>query len=250
MRLRAAVSALVLLVWGCGRTSSPSDGGAPRAPDGAKDQILGDRSASDRSAEKAFDLGVDFSFSQNPNGPWRYGYTMGATLSVEAFQLDTAAVFSAAVGFWHPSDAEAGYYPYIAENSASTLMTDPTDSWALQPGEVAMEGSAAGQYSVIQFAVPHTAVYDIEADFAGVHVRLSTTDVHVMVNDASVFAGSIDGYGGDPSFHAIEGQSPQATYRGTQTLQIGDVVSFAVGVGSNGTNVNDTTGLFVHITGG
>ena len=222
MRLRAGLSPLVLFVWGCGRAVSTS---------GA-----------------AYDLGADFSFSQNPNGPWRYGFTTGAVLSVEAFQPDTSTVVSAPVGIWHPADGQAGYYPYVAENSASTLMTDPSDSWAVQPGEVAMEGSAAGQYSVVQFAVPATATYDVAADFAGVHVRLSTTDVHVMVNELSVFDAEIDGYGGDPSFHAIEGQSPQASYRATKTLQAGDVLSFAVGVGSNGTNANDTTGLFVHIT--
>ena len=111
-----------------------------------------------------------------------------------------------------------------------------------------MEGSSAGQYSVVQFVAPASAVCDIEADFAGIHVRLSTTDVHVLVNDVSLFDAEIDGYGGDPSFHAVEGQSPQASYRETRALELGDVLSFAVGVGSNGTNANDTTGLFVHLT--
>ena len=220
MRLPARLSPLVLFIWGCGRTISSS-------------------------AE--YDLGADFSFSQNPNGPWRYGYSAGAVLSVEAFQLDTSAVVSAPVGFWHPADGQAGYYPYVADNSSSTLMTDPTDSWAVQPGEIAMEGSAAGQYSVVQFAVPQTGAYDLAGDFAGIHVRLSTTDVHVLVNDVSLFDAEIDGYGGDPSFHAVEGQSPQASYRETRMLETGDLLSFAVGVGSNGTNANDTTGLFVHL---
>jgi len=167
---------------------------------------------------------------------------------MDAFQLDTVMVSSSPVGFWHPTDGQAGYYPYVAENSTATLMTDPTGSWAVQPDEVAMEGSAAGQYSIVQFVVPSSGTYDLEADFAGIHIRLSTTDVHVMVNDLSLFDAEIDGYGGDPSFHAVEGQSPQATCRATEILRAGDVLSFAVGIGSNGTNANDTTGLFVHIT--
>jgi hypothetical protein len=239
------LSPVVLFVWGCGRTISTADASTDlAAADRAKDESSAD--LPDFGAT-TYDLGRDFSFSQNPNGPWRYGYTAGATLSVEAFQLDTVTVVSAPVGFWHPADGDAGYYPYVAENSASTLMTDPTDSWAVQPGQVAMEGSS-GQYSVVQFVVPSSADYDIEADFAGIHVRLSTTDVHVLINDISAFDAQIDGYGGDPSFHAVEGQSPQAGYRETRALQAGDLLSFAVGVGSNGTNANDTTGLFVHLT--
>ena len=56
--------------------------------DRSQDQSRGDLSTSGT----AYDLGADFSFSQNPNGPWRYGYTAGAALSVEAFQLDTVTV--------------------------------------------------------------------------------------------------------------------------------------------------------------
>jgi hypothetical protein len=262
---------LLIVLASCGGSTSTSDGGVDRGADRANDRSRSDTSVSDMRADSSsgaasdrtsssdavgdrtpetmdYDLGTDFSFSENPNGPWRYGYTAGTTLSVEAFQLDTFTVVSAPVGFWHPGSDQPEYYPYVAENSSSTLMTDPTDSWAVQPGEVAMEGSTAAQYSVVQFAIPRSAAYDIQAAFAGIHVRLSSTDVHVLVNDVSIFDAEIDGYGGDPSFHAIVGQNPQATYHATQSLLAGDVLSFAVGVGTNGTNTNDTTGLFVHLT--
>jgi hypothetical protein len=62
-----------------------------------------------------------------------------------------------------------------------------------------------------------------------------------------VFDAVIDGYGGDPALQAVQGQSPQAAYHDVRPLAAGEVLSFAVGVGQNGTYFNDTTGLMVHV---
>ena len=110
-----------------------------------------------------------------------------------------------------------------------------------------MEASGDGRYSVVQFVAPAAATYDIQADFTGIHSRLSSTDVHVLHGDVSIFDAAIDGYGGDPTLHAVEGASPRASYQEARPLASGDVLSFAVGVGQNGTNFNDTTGLIVRI---
>ena len=111
-----------------------------------------------------------------------------------------------------------------------------------------MEGSQDGQYSVVQFVAPRAGMYEIQADFTGIHFRLSSTDVHVLHGDTATFDAQIDGYGGDPTFHAVEGQSPRAAYHEVRALAIGDILTFAVGLGENETYYNDTTGLFVHIT--
>lgn len=194
----------------------------------------------------SFDIGADFSLTQNPNGAWRYGYTNAAAALASQFQLDTYAARTVPIGFWHP-DAQNGYYPYLAENSGGSTVADPTGSWALQPGEVAMEGSATGQYSVVQFVVSRPGTYEINASFAGIHFRLSSTDVHVLVGDVSIFDAQIAGYGGDPAFHAVQGASPTATYSAMRALRANDVISFAVGVGPSRDNTNDTTGLFAHV---
>jgi hypothetical protein len=193
-----------------------------------------------------FDVGVEFSPTVNPNGVWRYGFTAGSTLAPSTFQLDAYPVQVGSPEFWHPSTAQ--YYPYVAGNPDASTITDATDSWALRAGEVAMEGSASAQYSLVQFVVPDAGSFAVQADFEGIHFRLSTTDVHVLQNDASLFAANIDGYGGDPAFHAIEGASPDASYSGMLAVDAGDVLTFAVGIGVDGTNFNDTTGLIVHIT--
>jgi hypothetical protein len=69
----------------------------------------------------------------------------------------------------------------------------------------------------------------------------------VLVNGTPVFDGVVEGYGGDPRFHATQGPAPRATYAGTAAARGGDVVVFAVGYGRNGTHFNDTTGLIVRL---
>jgi hypothetical protein len=216
----------------------PDAGDAPRADDAAIDDGEG-------AVITEYDLGGAFSIARNPNGPWRYGYTQGTALSTSAFALDTNAVEAGAIGFWHPSDSD--YYPYVAGNATGTTAIDATGSWAVRSHEVALEASGDGRYSVVQFVAPATATYDIQADFTGIHSRLSSTDVHVLHGDVAIFDAAIDGYGGDPTLHAVEGASPRARYQEARLLASGDVLGFAVGVGPNGTNFNDTTGLIVHI---
>ena len=57
----------------------------------------------------------------------------------------------------------------------------------------------------------------------------------------------IDGYGGDPAFHRMEGASPAAVYAGTVELEAGDSIDLAVGYGTNRTHYSDTTGLSARI---
>jgi hypothetical protein len=110
-----------------------------------------------------------------------------------------------------------------------------------------MEGSNTGQYSLIRFVAPVTGTYNVTARFEGVHFGLSSTDVHVLHNSASLFDADIAGYGGDPAFHAVQGARPSASYSGRVKLRANDVVTFAVGYGKNKTNYCDTTGLVVRI---
>lgn len=227
---------LVAFLVGCGGRADRDDGVTAEP---------GPSSGSPQSA--VFDLGRDFSFTANPNGPWRYGYTKGTELTGSAFAPVTATELTPSVGFWHPGPGSTGYYPYIAANLGPTITQDATGSWAIRPGEVALEGSASGQLAAIEFTVPRAASYTISADFAGIHKGLSTTDAHVLLNDESLFTATISGYGGDPGFHPRQGPSPTASYRTTRDLRAGDVLIFAIGIGPNQTHYNDTTGLVLTI---
>jgi hypothetical protein len=218
--------------------SSPAD---PGSPDAAADGSL-----PDAAVIAEFDLGGDFSSTTESSGVWRYGYTTGTTLALDQFALDTYSVDVAPIHFWHPGSDAGAYYPYVAAGGGAAT-TDASGGWAVRPGEIALEASNTGQYSVVEFVAPQSGTYTIEADYAAIHFHLSTTDAHVRRGELPLFDADLDGYGGDPSFHAITGNNPTASYQGTLALQANEIVSFALGMGKDGTNFNDTTGLRVHI---
>jgi hypothetical protein len=201
-------------------------------------------------ATTTFDLSADFSLEKNPNQVWQYGYSASNSLDPAEFRVDEYSDRGSPIGFWHPAVSHQpgpGYYPYVAYNSTRQSQFGSSNGWAVRPGEVAMEGSNTGQYSMIRFVAPSAGTYQITAKFEGVHFGLSTTDVHVLHNATALFDADIEGYGGDPNFHKLEGASPTASYSGKVALKANDTVTFAVGYGKNKTNFSDTTGLFAQV---
>ena len=69
----------------------------------------------------------------------------------------------------------------------------------------------------------------------------------VLQNADTEFDATIEGYGGDPAFHAVTGAQPNAAFAGVLDLRAGDVVTFALGYGENQTHYNDTSGLFARL---
>jgi hypothetical protein len=183
--------------------------------------------------------------ARHADDPWQYGYSSTASLAPERFMPYTLADAGETVLFRYPG--ALGSYPYVAFNPTKGTITDPTDSWAVRPGELALEGSNDGRYSLVRFVCPRSGRYRVTADFAGIHFRSSSTDVHVLVGARSAFDADIDGYGGDPKFHDRTGSHPTARYEETLSLSTGDVLTFAVGYGPNRTHFNDTTGLRLEI---
>jgi hypothetical protein len=209
------------------------------------------------AAQTTYDLSADFSFRDNPNKVWQYGYSETNSLAPDQFRVDTQSNRTdmqcdptGSIGFWHPAANQgpgAGYYPYVAHNAATQAVVG-CKGWAVRPGEIAMEASNSGQYSLVRFTAPVTGTYEVSAQFEGIHYGLSTTDVHVLHNGTSLFDADIEGYGGDPAFHKVEGASPTASYSGKIVLNANDTVTFAVGYGKNKTNYGDTTGLFARVS--
>jgi hypothetical protein len=207
-------------------------------------------------AQTTFDLSTDFSFQKNPNKVWQYGYSATNSLAPDQFRIDEQSDridpqcdSTGSIGFWHPAANHGpgpGYYPYVANNTTKQSQVG-CKGWAVRAGEVAMEGSNTGQYSLVRFVAPSTGTYKISAKFEGIHYGLSTTDVHVLHNSSSLFDADIDGYGGDAAFHKVEGASPTADYSGQIKMKANDIVTFAVGYGKNKTNFGDTTGLMARV---
>jgi hypothetical protein len=191
---------------------------------------------------------------RNPNGVWQYGYTIEQALVPSAFRRAGFHDGKSSIGFWQPSSIpKTGHYPYVACNPSAKTEYGPGSipgtrrAWAARAGQVAMEASNSGQYSVIRFTAPVTGSYRVTARFEGIHFAPSTTDVHVMHGARSLFSAEIDGYGGDPALRAVSGANPAAAYAGTVRLEAGDTIDFAVGYGQNRTHYGDTTGLFARV---
>jgi hypothetical protein len=197
------------------------------------------------------DVAADFSLTKNPNGVWQYGYSETESLEPDQFRFDADAQKVGLIGFWHPFSNQGpgpGYYPYVAYNTTNETQLGSQNGWAVRGGQIAMEASNTGQYSLARFVVPATGVYHIEARFEGIHFGLSTTDVHVRHNAKSLFDAYIEGYGGDARFHKIEGLFPSASFDKRVPLTAKDTITFAVGYGRNKTHFSDTTGLTARIT--
>jgi hypothetical protein len=202
-------------------------------------------------AAATFDIAADFSLEKNPNNPWHYGYSATNSLDPSEFRLSEFADQSRPIGFWHPSAVERpgpGYYPYIARNADARTRVHSSNGWAVRAGQIAMEGSNTGQYSIVRFVAPASGTYELTARYEGIHYGLSSTDVHVLHNAKSLFQADIEGYGGDPAFHEAQGSSPAASYATRIELQANDIITFAVGYGKNKTHFCDTTGLSARIT--
>src|ERR1700733_6635057 len=207
-------------------------------------------------APTTFDLSADFSFRNNPNKVWQYGYSATNSLAPDQFRVDTESDrvdmqcdSTGSIGFWHPAANNGpgpGYYPYVAYNATKQSQVG-CKGWAVRAGEVAMEASNTGQYSLVRFVAPVAGTYKVSAQFEGIHYGLSTTDVHVLHDGASLFDADIDGYGGDPAFHKVEGASPTAEYSGEVAMKAKETLTFAVGYGKNKTHYGDTTGLFAKV---
>lgn len=191
---------------------------------------------------------MDLSFKTNPTDLWQMGYSADNTLSLDQFKLSTFADTSDIIALWHPTaNALSGYYPYVGQNRDNVSRQSPTKGWAVRAGQIAMEGSNSGQYSLVRFITPVDGAYKLKAVFEGVHFGLSSTDVHVLINSKQVFGDIIEGYGGDPGFHVVEGSHPSTSYEGTLMLKKNDIITFATGYGQNHTHFGDTTGLLIQI---
>lgn len=175
-----------------------------------------------------FNAATDFSTSSNPNGVWSYG---GATTLDGDFSPFTSKGVVSGVGYWANTTGLAA--PIVFHNG--TQQSISLASWVLPAGQLAFHPGASGTYTFVRFVAPESGVYSLDAVFTGIDTRGTTTDVHVLLNHAGLFAGSINGYGSS------------AAYSSVLALAAGTVLDFAVGFGANGTYNNDSTAISVRI---
>ena len=169
------------------------------------------------AAAATYNPATDFSASSNPSGVYTYGYenTLGGTLT--AFTTESTGPYGAQ---WNTPavDSSLGVY----DGAPKGLF--------LHPGP-------AGQYSVIRLSLPSSGQLTISGAFGSAGVGgAGTTDVHILINNVDVFHGE------------VTGTTVPFSYSGA--FAPGSTVDFAVGDGSDGNYLSDSTTLSASIVTG
>ena len=166
-----------------------------------------------------FDVYSDFSLASNPNGVWRYGYetTLGGALNL----YDQTSTFSG-YEVWRSTVVQANGVPAVWINpTASSLGWTPAHTAAFHPGP-------SGEFSIYRFTAPSTGSYVLSSTFSG--IDNGGTDVHILNNGTQFFTANITG-------------GSTSNFGNTLSLTAGDLIDFAVGVGTDGSYYSDSTGI-------
>ena len=180
------------------------------------------------------DFAADFSSSTNPAGAWSYGWvsTLGGP-----FVASTATVTYGPVNevtAWMP---EGTFWPTVALNpTASTVSFGAGNAVVVGAGEGLLHPGQFGEFADVRYIVQSAFTGTLDVTFRGIDTVGTTTDVHVLRNGVGLYSSMIDGYGSTSSYSV------------TLAFAAGDVIDFAVGVGSNGNYIDDSTGCTARLS--
>ena len=180
----------------------------------------------------------------NPNGDWSYGWTASLGGSFTPFPACGSPTSCGGSGYssteWIWWATQLSGVPVVYENVTGSDID--RDGVSMPVGWLIMHPDSSGGYSVVRYTVPATGVYVISGAFEGLdHLYQTSTDVHVLLNNTSLFDADVTHY------YLFDGG--YVPFSLTQSLSAGDQIDFAVGFG-NRSYTGDSTGLQGDITSG
>ena len=175
---------------------------------------------------------MNFSSVSNPNGHWSYGMT--PTLGGTFFFLPSGSC--GALAGW--AGSSTGTPPFILGNSTGVPQLcgtglDPSNLLDMHPGP-------NGEYSDVRWTWTafSAGTIDISGLFEGIDpIGPTTTDVHILLNNVSIFNGVISSYNIPLPFSKVG-----------EPVTFGSTVDFVVGWGADGSFLFDSTGFDATIT--
>ena len=191
---------------------------------------------------KVWDLARDFSTTKNPNGAWTYGSTDDPHGPIEPFSEKDR------IRREYRSDQLAGWSrptgnlaPYVLKNvSASDWTYDGSaiggGAASITAGQIALTPERGPAYAAATWRAARAGVYKLEASFTRFEqVQGKNSDYAVLLNGSELpdCAGLLVGYG-----------TPESTAtcrRDDLRLGAGDTITFAVGIGTDGSHAADGT---------
>ena len=178
-------------------------------------------------ASTLYDVAADFSATNNPAGAWSYGWSSQLTSAIDLYSYTG---YDRGIDVWNDYSGALSP-PSVGHNGTSSAISLSPEQIIVQPGQFALHPGPGGEYSHARWTAPAAGTYDISAAFSGLDQTGTTTDVHVLYNGSSLFAGFVNGFGDTSSFST------------TMSVSTGDIIDFAVGYGVNNTYWEDTTAL-------
>ncbi len=180
------------------------------------------------------DFAADFSSSSNPSGAWSYGAVAS---------LGSTPTLSTSTSTYGPGNEVHGWvptgtsWPTIALNSTGNAVSFGAGNAITLAGmQGLLHPGVSGQFADVRYTATSAFSGMLDVAFSGIDVVGTTTDVHVLLNGQSLFSGGINGFGQVQGLHA------------SVNLAQGDVLDFAVGYGSNGNYLDDSTGFYATLT--
>jgi hypothetical protein len=184
-----------------------------------------------------FDAFDDFSYVSNPvpDGAWSYGYTgtLGGDFNLYTTQSKSYQQHSSLpLRVWQ---GPGNYDPNVIKNDTGTDMYSHDGVFNPKSSYLHFHPGPRGEYSVIRWTCQTSGTYKVSAGFRSLRTinPPTTTDIHVLQNNASLFDGAINGF-------YVDGEK---TYEGTLKLNIGDRIDFTVGYGDDKDYGYDSSGL-------
>jgi hypothetical protein len=100
-----------------------------------------------------------------------------------------------------------------------------------QPGQLILQCGFSNEYAIVRWTAPFSGTFSISATFSGLSSLGDSADVHILLDDASIFDSNVIGTP-DPE-----------SYSGLQNVAQGDTIDFVVGSGPDKRPAEDNTSL-------
>jgi hypothetical protein len=175
-------------------------------------------------ATAQFDPAAQFSPVANPNVPWSYGFEsvpLGSPFKLLILPVAVPSVPGPAIDSWQsPTFGEVGVFHN--GTAATQSVTIGPETSIFDTGMLTMHAGPNDEYGMVQFTAPAAGFFTIQGTFEGRDTAGTTSDVHLLWNNALVATDNVLGFGP---------LSDKTLSAGPFFLKAGDTLAYAVGGG-------------------
>jgi hypothetical protein len=173
----------------------------------------------------------DFSLTNNPNGPWSYGYGVPGTSFTAYPSSATNCTGIAGLNCW---DVSTNSIPYVGENVTGSPIDD--GSLTIPTGSLDIHPFVSPYDTIIEWTAPSTGNWQITGFY-------DLLDTSASGTTALIYAGAIQLLD-----EALATSNRSVEFSFTEALASGETLQFAEGPNSSGGYYSDSTGFDVTVS--